>query len=134
MQRKFLLPFLFVFVFFCSQGVVLAEETQNQTLQTLSQEIHTQLENLKQQSRHLTEQLAIAERIANILKTSRGIADGIERIEYLFGKYESEVKRLLSEIDRIRIEAENTSENNNVGSSTSNFRGDSPGDSFSAEN
>lgn len=74
------------------------------------------------------------ERIANIIKTSRGIADGIERIEYLFGKYESEVKRLLSEIDRIRIEAENTGENNNVGSSTSNFRGDSPGDSFSAEN
>lgn len=67
MQRKFLLPFLFVFVFFCSQGVVLAEEIQNQTLQTLSQEIHTQLENLKQQSRHLTEQLAIAE---NELQTS----------------------------------------------------------------
>ncbi|MFC2587425.1 MAG: hypothetical protein ACFNYB_03895, partial [Campylobacter sp.] len=48
MQELYLLPFLFIFVFFCLQGVVLAEETQNQTLQTLSQEIHTQLENLKQ--------------------------------------------------------------------------------------
>ena len=53
------------------------------------------------------------ERIANIIETSRGIADGIERVEYLFNEYESEVERLLDEIDRIRNEAEIQGENNN---------------------
>ena len=42
-------------------------EKSEPTLQALSAEIHTQLDGLKQQSRHLTEQLAIAE---NELQTS----------------------------------------------------------------
>ena len=46
------------------------------------------------------------ERIADVIETSRGIADGVERIEYLFGKYEQEVERLLNEIDGIRSQAE----------------------------
>ena len=45
-------------------------------------------------------------RIADVIETSRDIADGIERIEYLFEQYESEVERILREIDRIRNEAE----------------------------
>lgn len=46
------------------------------------------------------------ERIRNAVKTSRSIEDGIERIEFLFGKYEQEVARLQNEIDRIRAQAE----------------------------
>ncbi len=57
------------------------------------------------------------ERIANIIKTSRGITDGVERIEYLFEQYESEVERILGEIERIRDEAQNPGENNISGSS-----------------
>ncbi len=53
------------------------------------------------------------ERIANIIETSRGITDGVERVDYLFNEYESEVERLLDEIDRIRNEAEIQGENNN---------------------
>ena len=53
------------------------------------------------------------ERIANIIETSRGITDGVERVEYLFNEYESEVERLLDEIDRIRNEAEIQGEDNN---------------------
>ena len=56
------------------------------------------------------------ERIANIFKTSRGITDGVERIEYLFEQYESEVERILGEIERIRDEAQNPGENNISGS------------------
>lgn len=52
------------------------------------------------------------ERITNIIETSRGITDGVERVEYLFGQYEREVERLLNEVDRIRKEAENKGENN----------------------
>ena len=66
------------------------------------------------------------ERIANIIKTSRGITDGVERIEYLFEQYESEVERILGEIERIlgeieriRDEAQNPGENNISGSSDS---------------
>ena len=33
------------------------------------------------------------ERIADIIEKSRGIADGIERVEYLFNEYEREVER-----------------------------------------
>ena len=57
------------------------------------------------------------ERIANIIKTSRGITDGVERVEYLFEQYESEVERILGEIERIRDEAQNPGENNISGSS-----------------
>lgn len=57
------------------------------------------------------------ERIANIIKTSREITDGVERIEYLFEQYESEVERILGEIERIRDEAQNPGENNISGSS-----------------
>ena len=48
------------------------------------------------------------ERIAKIIETSRSIEDGIDRIEYLFNEYESEVELILDEIDGIRngIEAE----------------------------
>ena len=46
------------------------------------------------------------ERIRNAVKASRSIEDGIERIEFLFGKYEQEVGRLQNEIDRIRAQAE----------------------------
>ena len=52
------------------------------------------------------------ERIARIIKTSRNITDVIERIEYLFQQYESEVDRLLNEIDAIRNKAEIQSKNN----------------------
>lgn len=52
------------------------------------------------------------ERIAHIIKTSRNITDGVERIEYLFRQYEAEVDRLLNEIDAIRNKAEIQSKNN----------------------
>jgi peptidoglycan hydrolase CwlO-like protein len=52
------------------------------------------------------------ERIENIIATSRNIADGIERVEYLFGQYENEIDRLLNEIDGIRSEIEVEGENN----------------------
>ena len=45
-------------------------------------------------------------RITDIIETSRGITDGVERLEYLFGRYEREVEQLLNEIDRIRSETE----------------------------
>lgn len=62
------------------------------------------------------------ERIANIIETSRGITGGVERVEYLFNKYESEVERLLNEIDRIRNEAEIQGEDNNdSGGNTTDF-------------
>lgn len=52
------------------------------------------------------------ERIARIIKTSRNITDGVDRIEYLFKQYESEVDRLLNEIDAIRNKAGIQSKNN----------------------
>lgn len=55
------------------------------------------------------------ERIANIIETSRGIADGVERVEYLFNEYEREVEQLLKEIDRIRNEAEFQGESDKMG-------------------
>ncbi len=51
-------------------------------------------------------------RIADIIETSRNITDGVERVEYLFGEYESEIERILNEIDRIRNEAELPGEDN----------------------
>ena len=67
------------------------------------------------------------ERIANIIETSRGITDGIERIKYLFGRYESEVERILNEIDKIRNEAEIQGENNNNSSFNTDSFYNSPG-------
>ena len=62
------------------------------------------------------------ERIANIIETSRGITDGVERVEYLFNEYESEVERLLDEIDRIRNEAEiQGKDNNDSGDNSTDF-------------
>lgn len=46
------------------------------------------------------------ERIENIIGTSRSIGNGIDRITYLFEQYESEVDRLLYEIDEIRRKIE----------------------------
>lgn len=54
----FLLCFLFVFQLSYSQD---ASQQSTQTLPTLSKEIHTQLDSLKQQSRLLTEQLLTVE-------------------------------------------------------------------------
>lgn len=45
------------------------------------------------------------ERLEIIIRDSRKIEDGLSRLEYLFDSYESEVNRLLDEIDRIRREA-----------------------------
>lgn len=62
------------------------------------------------------------ERIGNVIETSRNIANGIERIEYLFNEYELEVSRLLKEIERIRSEAEIQIEtDNNSNSIPSDF-------------
>ena len=58
------------------------------------------------------------ERIETIIATSRNIADGIERVEYLFNQYENETNRLLNEIDRIRNEIEVQSENNSDSGNT----------------
>ncbi len=57
-MRKFC---LFLLLLFLCCAVVQAQETSAPTLQTLSAEIHGQLDSLKQQSQHLTEQLLIAE-------------------------------------------------------------------------
>ena len=67
MRRRLLcLLFLcFVSVFFFSPAA--HAEGSEPTLQALSAEIHTQLDGLRQQSRHLTEQLLVAE---NELRTS----------------------------------------------------------------
>ena len=46
------------------------------------------------------------ERIGAITETSATIADAVDRLEYLFGQYESEVTRLLTEIDALRDQLE----------------------------
>ena len=40
-----------------------------------------------------------------VIRDSRKIEDGLSKLEFLFNSYESEVNRLLDEIDRIRREA-----------------------------
>ena len=60
MRKSFCLLFFFLASVFFFPTAAHAESSEP-TLQALSAEIHTQLENLKQQSRHLTEQLLIAE-------------------------------------------------------------------------
>lgn len=74
------------------------------------------------------------ERIANIIKTSRGITDGVERVEYLFTQYESEVERILDEIDRIRDEAQIPAEDNNAGSGNTSSGGGGSGSASCTEN
>lgn len=53
------------------------------------------------------------ERIGKLIETSRSIEDGIEKLEYLFAGYEREVERLQCDIERIRKEACDKSEDNN---------------------
>lgn len=56
------------------------------------------------------------EGINTITRTSENIDDSIERLIYLFGQYESIVTDLLSEITRIRDEAQTQSKDNpNIG-------------------
>lgn len=74
------------------------------------------------------------ERIANIIKTSRGITDGVERVEYLFTQYESEVERILDEIDRIRNEAQTQAEDNNSGGGNTSAGGGGSGSASYTEN
>lgn len=74
------------------------------------------------------------ERIANVIETSRSITDGIERVEYLFNEYESEVNRLLNDIDRIRIETQKSSEDHNDSNINTDSGGDSSGRSVNHEN
>ena len=45
------------------------------------------------------------ERLEIVIRDSRKIEDGLSRLEFLFNSYESEVNRLLEEIDRIRRKA-----------------------------
>ena len=66
MRKSFCLLFFFLASAFFFPAAVHAENS-DPTLQALSAEIHTQLDGLKQQSQHLTEQLLIAE---NELQTS----------------------------------------------------------------
>lgn len=49
---------------------------------------------------------ASRERIGTVIDASRGIEDGIVRLEYLFGCYEREVIELQREIDAIRAQAQ----------------------------
>ena len=46
------------------------------------------------------------ERIGEITETSATIADAVDRLEFLFGCYESEVDQLLREIDQLRADLE----------------------------
>ena len=45
------------------------------------------------------------ERLEIIIRDSKKIEDGLSRFEFLFDSYESEVNRILDEIDRIRRKA-----------------------------
>ena len=60
MRRRFCLLFLALFLPLCFPAAAPAENSEP-TLQALSAEIHAQLDGLRRQSRHLTEQLLIAE-------------------------------------------------------------------------
>ena len=44
------------------------------------------------------------ERLAIISRASEKIAGGVDRLEFLFEEYESEVERLLGEIDRLKAQ------------------------------
>ena len=46
------------------------------------------------------------ERIGEITETGATIADAVDRLEYLFGCYESEVDQLLREIEQLRADLE----------------------------
>lgn len=73
-------------------------------------------------------------RIANVIETSRGIAGGIERVEYLFGQYESEVERILKEIERIRKEIETPGETDNNSDGDTDSFCDNSDNSIGAKN
>lgn len=45
------------------------------------------------------------ERLEIIIGDSRNIEDGLSKLEFLFDSYESEINRILDEIDRIRRKA-----------------------------
>ena len=45
------------------------------------------------------------ERLEIVIRDSQKIEDGLSKLEFLFDSYESEVNRLLEEIDRIRRKA-----------------------------
>ena len=45
-------------------------------------------------------------RIEDVISASRNLGDGIDRLEYLFTEYEREVRKLQTEIERIRDKAE----------------------------
>lgn len=66
---------------------------------------------------------ASRERVGKLIETSRSIEDGIEKLEYLFTGYEREVERLQCDIERIRKEAGDKSEDNN-GSGAGTYNGD----------
>lgn len=52
-------------------------------------------------------------RVETIREQSKRIGDITDRLIYLFGAYESEVNRLLNEVDRIRNEAKTKNEDSN---------------------
>lgn len=74
------------------------------------------------------------ERIANIIATSRGITDGVERVEYLFNQYEHEVERLLDEIDAVRRKAAIPGEDNKNSGADSDSVYNSAGSSTDSKN
>lgn len=74
------------------------------------------------------------ERIANIIETSRGITDGVERVEYLFNQYEHEVERLLDEIDAVRRKAAIPGEDNKNSGADSDSVYNSAGSSTDSKN
>lgn len=57
-------------------------------------------------------------RIENIRRTSKDIEDGIDKLIYLFGEYDSEVERILGEVAKERDKIKNSYENKFSGSST----------------
>ena len=72
MRKKILFLFVFCLCLPCCFPDAAHAENSEPTLKLLSAEIHSQLDGLKQQSRHLTEQLLIAERELQI--SSRQVA------------------------------------------------------------
>ena len=50
--------------------------------------------------------------IGRAVRESRGIADEIDRLEFLFDRYEQQALRLRDEVNRLRAEIENKSEDN----------------------
>lgn len=53
-------------------------------------------------------------RVSNIRNEASRIGNGIDRLEYLFDQYDREVTKLLTEINRIRIQVSTESESNSM--------------------